>query len=120
MVLPSFEVWSGESMIWDLLENRLLLSAYTTYDAGLKKLTVTTTASNEVIVISLSAGNTMSVSVNGVNDYNLGSANSAAVLTLIEVQAGSGNDSVNLGATTKAILTQTLINGSSGADTITG
>ena len=42
-------------MLWDMLENRLLLTAYTTYDAGLKKLTVTTTAGNDVIVISLSA-----------------------------------------------------------------
>lgn len=105
--------------IWETLEKRLLLT-YTTYDAGLKKLTVTTAAANDVIVISLSAGNTLSVSVGGVNDYNLASANQAAVLTKIEVQAGNGNDSINLGATTKAILTQTLINGSGGADTITG
>lgn len=108
-------------MNFEFLECRLLLTgAYTTYDAGAKKLTVTTPSTNDVIVISLSAGHTMSVSVGGVNDYNLAGANSAAVLALIEVQAGSGNDSVNLGATSSPILTPTLINGGNGADTIIG
>src|SRR3954469_6588812 len=104
-------------MSWESLESRLLLTVYTSYDAAAKKLTVDTSAlgtSNDTIVISLSAGNTLSVSVGGVNDFNLGSANLASVLTLINIQAGSGNDSVNLGATTKAILTQTLINGGNG------
>lgn len=103
---------------FECLENRILLS--TVYDLPTKKITVTGTASNDVITISLSGGNTLSVVVNGVNEYNLAAANSASVLTLIEVQAGGGNDKVDLGTTTKAINTQTLINGSTGADTITG
>ena len=102
----------------ECLESRLFLTLYTTYVGT--KVTVTTTGGNDTVIISLSAGNTLSVSVNGVNDYNLGNATSVAVLTGIEVQLGGGNDSVTLGATTKAITQQTTLNGSTGADTITG
>jgi Ca2+-binding RTX toxin-like protein len=105
----------------EFLECRLLLTgAYTTYNAAAKKLSIAAPGTNDVIAISLSNGHTLSVTVNGVNDYNLGSGDSAAVLILIDIQAGNGNDSINLGTTSKAILTATTINGGNGADTIIG
>jgi hypothetical protein len=107
-------------MNWEELENRLLLTAYSTYDAVAKKLTVITTSGADTVIVSLSAGNTLSVSVNGVNDYNLASASSASVLTLIDVETNGGNDVINLGATSKPILTATTLSGGNGADTITG
>src|SRR3989442_1335502 len=100
---------------FESLETRLLLSVTASLD-GSKKLTISdNSGGNDVIVISLSAGNTLSVSVGGVNIYSQASANLLANLASIEVQAGAGNDSVNLGATTKAITTPTTLNGSSGA-----
>lgn len=103
------------------LECRLLLTGtYTTYDAVAKKLTVLTTSANDTIVISMSAGHTLSVSVNSVNDYNLGSANSLAVLASMDIESNGGNDKIDLGTTTSPILTPTTISGGNGADTITG
>jgi Ca2+-binding RTX toxin-like protein len=103
------------------LESRLLLTGtYTTYDAVAKKLTVITTSSNDTIIISLSAGHTLSVSVNSVNDYNLGGANSLAVLAGMDIESNGGNDKIDLGTTTSAITTPTTISGGNGADTITG
>jgi len=101
------------------LERRLFLTGvYTTYDAVTKKVTVTTAGlgiSNDTIVMSVSGGGTFSVSVGGVADYS----NSFANILSISVDGGSGNDSINLGATTNPITVPTTINGGNGDDTIT-
>lgn len=89
---------------------------HTSYDAGTKKVTVTGTINSETIVISLSAGNTLSVSVAGANDYN---ETIASILSIV-VNAGSGDDTINLGATTKPITVPTTLSGDNGNDTITG
>ena len=85
------------------LEERFLLT--TAYDAVSKKINITGTSLNDTISVSLSAGNTLSVVVNAVNELNLPSANLVSVLTEIDVSAAGGNDRIDFGTTSKPILT---------------